>query len=388
MAAPYFSSTLSTPKPLKSPPKSLFKPYLPRLSLGRSSKPNLFNVVDGSSALGTKMALTPSAYIKPLQISLGFGASFSKKEKISSDGGQEKETQFETHCDISAPLFIPSTLQPPNSWREHSGGSVVFVETVLMPRAKPVAPLDFETSVFKKEKITLAGHDEYIVRGGRDLFHLLPDAFKGIKIGVIVSDSSDIKVKPDNYEEVFSQMKPNSILGLSHGFLLGHLQSIGLDFPTKISVIAVCPSGMDPSVRRLYDQGKEINGAVFAVRQDVDGRATNVAFGWSVALGSPLTFVSTLEQECKPDIFGEWMYYIIDEDERRVYIDGPHNAQLVMPYLKKHTLHLKLSYYLADRSLLGRHVAGMGTWELGLQCWEPEYLIACKTVAKPALIID
>lgn len=66
-------------------------------------------------------------------------------------------------------------------------------------------------------------------------------------------------------------MKPNSILGLSHGFLLGHLQSVGLDFPNNISVIAVCPKGMGPSVRRLYVQGKEINGAginsSFAVHQ-------------------------------------------------------------------------------------------------------------------------
>jgi len=66
-------------------------------------------------------------------------------------------------------------------------------------------------------------------------------------------------------------MKPNSILGLSHGFLLGHLQSEGLDFPKNISVIAVCPKGMGPSVRRLYVQGKEINGAginsSFAVHQ-------------------------------------------------------------------------------------------------------------------------
>jgi ketol-acid reductoisomerase len=159
--------------------------------------------------------------------------------------------------------------------------------------------------VFKKDEVSLAGHDEYIVRGGRDLFHLLPDAFKGIKqIGVIgwgsqgpaqaqnLRDSlaeakSDIKVKiglrkgsrsfaeargagfteenrtlgniwetvsgsdlvlllisdaaqADNYEKVFSHMKPNSILGYSHGFLLGHLQSTGLDFPKNISVIAVC----------------------------------------------------------------------------------------------------------------------------------------------------
>ncbi|EAY75202.1 hypothetical protein OsI_03093 [Oryza sativa Indica Group] len=234
--------------------------------------------------------------------------------------------------------------------------------------------LDFETSVFKKEKVSLAGHDEYIVRGGRNLFPLLPEAFKGIKqIGVIgwgsqgpaqaqnLRDSlaeakSDIVVKiglrkgsksfeearaagfteesgtlgdiwetisssdlllllisdaaqADNYEEIFSHMKPNSILGLSHGFLLGHLQSVGLDFPKNISVVAVCPKGMGPSVRRLYVQGKEVNGAginsSFAVHQDVDGRATDVALGWSVALGSPFTFATTLEQEYRSDIFGE-----------------------------------------------------------------------------------
>ncbi|CAL5330988.1 unnamed protein product [Camellia sinensis] len=234
--------------------------------------------------------------------------------------------------------------------------------------------LDFESSVFKKEKITLAGHDEYIVRGGRDLFPLLPDAFKCVKqIGVIgwgsqgpaqaqnLRDSLaeaklDIAVKiglrkgshsfaearaagfseengtlgdiwetisgsdlvllliseacrlADNYEEIFTHMKPNSILGLSHGFLLGHLQSMGLDFPKNMSVIAVCPKRMGPSVRRLYVQGKEINGAglnsSFGVYQHVDGTATDVALGWSVALGSPFTFATTLEQEYKSDRFG------------------------------------------------------------------------------------
>ncbi|CAM0881915.1 unnamed protein product [Alopecurus aequalis] len=234
--------------------------------------------------------------------------------------------------------------------------------------------LDFETSVFKKEKVSLAGHEEFIVRGGRNLFPLLPEAFKGIKqIGVLgwgsqgpaqaqnlrdslaeakldivvkiglrkgsksfqearaagfteetgtlgdiweTVSSSDLllllisdSAQADNYEKIFSHMKPNSILGLSHGFLLGHLQSVGLDFPKNISVIAVCPKGMGPSVRRLYVQGKEINGAginsSFAVHQDVDGRATDVALGWSIALGSPFTFATTLEQEYRSDIFGE-----------------------------------------------------------------------------------
>jgi ketol-acid reductoisomerase len=253
-------------------------------------------------------------------------------------------------------------------------GSALGARMVSMPTIKPPASLDFDTSIFKKEKVNLAGHDEYIVKGGRNLFPLLPDAFKGIKqIGVIgwgsqgpaqaqnlrdslVEAKSDIVVKiglrkgsrsfaearaagfteengtlgdiwetisgsdlvlllisdaaqADNYEKVLSHMKPNSILGLSHGFLLGHLQSMGLDFPKNISVIAVCPKGMGPSVRRLYVQGKEINGAginsSFAVHQDVDGRATDVALGWSVALGSPFTFATTLEQEYKSDIFGE-----------------------------------------------------------------------------------
>ncbi|GMP67779.1 hypothetical protein CsSME_00027651 [Camellia sinensis var. sinensis] len=113
----------------------------------------------------------------------------------------------------------------------------------------------------------------------------------------------------DDYEKIFCHMKPNSILGLSHGFLLGHLKSMGLDFPKNMSVIAVCPKGMGPSVRRLYVQGNEINGAginsSFGVHQDVDGRATDVALGWSVALGSPFTFATTLEQEYKSDVFGE-----------------------------------------------------------------------------------
>jgi ketol-acid reductoisomerase len=62
-------------------------------------------------------------------------------------------------------------------------------------------------------------------------------------------------------------------------------------------------------VRRLYVQGKSVNGAginaSFAIEQDIDGRATDLALGWSVALGSPYTFQTTLESEYKSDIFGE-----------------------------------------------------------------------------------
>src|SRR4051812_34025282 len=232
--------------------------------------------------------------------------------------------------------------------------------------------LNFSSKIFKVETIELEGHREQIVKGGRHLFPLLPRAFAGIKqIGVIgwgsqgpaqaqnlreSLDGTGIKVKvglrpgsgsmdqarqagfsersgtlgemfsviresdlvlllisdaaqAEQFGKVFEALKPGATLGLSHGFLLGHMRNVGAKFPANVNVIAVCPKGMGPSVRRLYVQGKSVNGAginaSFAVEQDIDGRATNLALGWSVALGSPYTFQTTLESEYKSDIYGE-----------------------------------------------------------------------------------
>lgn len=232
----------------------------------------------------------------------------------------------------------------------------------------------FSSKVFKTQDVQLADTTETIVKGGRDLFPLLPKAFEGIKnIGVIgwgsqapaqaqnLKDSldevgADVKVtiglregsssfeeakeagfseedgtlgemfdvikqsdlvillisdaaQAKLYKDIFAAMKPGSTLGLSHGFLLGHLDSIGEKFPEDMDVIAVCPKGMGPSVRRLYEQGKEVNGAginsSFAVHQDVSGKATDLALGWGIALGSPFMFETTLRSEYKSDIYGE-----------------------------------------------------------------------------------
>ena len=231
---------------------------------------------------------------------------------------------------------------------------------------------DFTSNVFETEVITLAGTQERILRGGRDRFHLLPKAFEGIKqIGVIgwgsqgpaqaqnlreSLEGTGIRVKiglrpgsssmaqareagftedngtlgemyeviresdmvlllisdaaqADNYKEIFAALRPGATLGLSHGFLLQHLENEGAAFPPDNNVIAVCPKGMGPSVRRLYEQGREVNGAginsSFAVVQNVDGKATDQALGWSIALGSPYTFMTTLKNEYKSDVSGE-----------------------------------------------------------------------------------
>ncbi len=126
---------------------------------------------------------------------------------------------------------------------------------------------------------------------------------------LLISDAAQV----EHYERIFATMKHGAMLGLSHGFLLGYFDSLGFrvknPFPNYISVIGVCPKGMGPSVRRLYEQGKEINGAgincSFTVEQDIDGRATDVALAWAIAIGAPYVFPTTLRNEYRSDIFGE-----------------------------------------------------------------------------------
>ena len=224
----------------------------------------------------------------------------------------------------------------------------------------------FESNVFPTKIISLADTEEVIVKGGHDLFNSLPRAFGlnqigfigwgsqgpaqaqntrdslegtgiNVKVGLrsgsasmgaaraagfneqdgtlgemyevicesdlvilLISDAAQV----ENYQKIFDNMKDGATLGLSHGFLLGHLKSIGEYFPENINVIGVCPKGMGDSVRRLYMQGSGIN-ASFAVEQDIDGKATDQALGWAIAIGAPCIFKTTLEMEYRSDIFGE-----------------------------------------------------------------------------------
>ncbi|GAX75263.1 hypothetical protein CEUSTIGMA_g2708.t1 [Chlamydomonas eustigma] len=234
--------------------------------------------------------------------------------------------------------------------------------------------LDFNAVSFKKELVSFAGSEEYIVRGGRDKFPQLKEAFKNIKsVGVIgwgsqapaqaqnlidsfaaagldikvqiglrmnspsvaeaeavgfskakgtigevldvvaesdlvillISDAAQAKL----YPRLLAAMKPGATLGLSHGFLLGVMKNDGVDFRKDINVVLVAPKGMGPSVRRLYEQGKSVNGAgincSFAVHQDYSGNAADIAIGWAIGVGAPFAFSTTLESEYKSDIYGE-----------------------------------------------------------------------------------
>lgn len=50
--------------------------------------------------------------------------------------------------------------------------------------------LEFDTKVFEKEQVDFAGAEEFIYRGGRDKYKLLPQAFKGVNIAQNVFEIS------------------------------------------------------------------------------------------------------------------------------------------------------------------------------------------------------
>ena len=245
--------------------------------------------------------------------------------------------------------------------------TITVMNATTNSAARPLA-----SSVFEVETIVLGGIDEHVVRGGRHLFPLLPQALRGIEqIGVLgwgpqaraqamnlrdalhgtdicvtvglrpgsqsrdearaagftedtgtlgdlmdvaasadlvlllVSDAAQVEI----HEELFSRLRPGSTLGLSHGFLVAWLRANGRALPADANVIAVCPKGMGSSVRGLFVQGADTEGAginaSIAVEQDVDGWATDLALAWAVGLGSPFVFATTMEQECRSDVFGE-----------------------------------------------------------------------------------
>src|SRR5919198_6309863 len=153
--------------------------------------------------------------------------------------------------------------------------------------------MNFTSSVFRTETMTVPGGTETILRGGRDLFPLLPAALDGVRrIGVIgwgpqgsaqaqnlrdslgdtvpvtvglregsasfeqaraadfseddgtlgemfdVISRSDLVIllisdaaQAELYPRIFETLRPGATLGLSHGFLLGHMANEGASFP-------------------------------------------------------------------------------------------------------------------------------------------------------------
>ncbi|MDE2037735.1 MAG: ketol-acid reductoisomerase [Patescibacteria group bacterium] len=138
-----------------------------------------------------------------------------------------------------------------------------------------------------------------------DPYHL---ASKSDLVICLVSDGGMV----DIHKELFKALKPGAIVGFSHGFFAGYLKSIGQELSSDHDFIMVAPKGMGPSVRKLYLQGFDTNGAGINCSVAVQARSPerfqlvqDVANAWSVGIGAPITFGTTFLNEVTSDLFGE-----------------------------------------------------------------------------------
>ncbi len=114
---------------------------------------------------------------------------------------------------------------------------------------------------------------------------------------MLISDAA----MAEHGQDYLAMMKPGAVLGLAHGFFPGFLATRGEHIRDDLRVVGVCPKGMGPSVRRLYEQGHGINASA---AWDNDGDR-DLALGWAYGIGAPFTFRTTLDMERKSDLVGE-----------------------------------------------------------------------------------
>ncbi|MCK6473106.1 MAG: ketol-acid reductoisomerase [Planctomycetes bacterium] len=101
-----------------------------------------------------------------------------------------------------------------------------------------------------------------------------------------------------------ANLQEGAALYFSHGFSIVFSEQTGVVPPRNVDVILVAPKGSGTTVRRLFLEGRGINGS-FAVHQDFTGRARERCLALGIAIGSGFLFETTFEKEVLSDLTGE-----------------------------------------------------------------------------------
>jgi ketol-acid reductoisomerase len=105
------------------------------------------------------------------------------------------------------------------------------------------------------------------------------------------------------YRQVEPKLREGAALGFSHGLAV----HFGLIEPrSDLDVFMVAPKGPGTALRSLYIQGKGMI-ALWAVAQDVTGRARALALAYGRAIGCARAglMASSFGEECEADLFNE-----------------------------------------------------------------------------------
>src|SRR5215467_5443621 len=96
-------------------------------------------------------------------------------------------------------------------------GMIDYTASKIAQREYEATELNFESSIFQKELIHVGDAEEYIVRGGRDLFPLLSKALDGIKQIGVIGWSSQGPAQAQNLRESLAGTGIKVKVGLREG---------------------------------------------------------------------------------------------------------------------------------------------------------------------------
>ena len=104
-------------------------------------------------------------------------------------------------------------------------------------------------------------------------------------------------------DHISRHLKPGKMLLFSHGYNIHYKEIVP---PPFVDVVMVAPSGPGHAVREEFKKGRGIP-TLLAVKQDVTGKAKDVALSYSKAIGGTRSccFQSTFKEETETDLFGE-----------------------------------------------------------------------------------
>ena len=137
------------------------------------------------------------------------------------------------------------------------------------------------------------------VEAGLEVYTVAEAVAKADIVQILLPDERQAKV----YKEEIEPNLKNQTLMFAHGFNIHFGQIVP---PAECDVIMVAPKGPGHLVRRTYTEGAGVP-AIFAIYQDVSGKAKEIALAYAQAIGSLRAgaIETTFKEETETDLFGE-----------------------------------------------------------------------------------
>ncbi len=135
----------------------------------------------------------------------------------------------------------------------------------------------------------------------------------GLKVATVEEAAKEadlimILLPDETHAQVYnSQIKPNlskgKTLAVAHGFSLHFNQIVA---PEDVDVIMIAPKGPGHRVRIVFEQGFGVP-ALIAVKQNISGKAKELALSYAKAIGGTRAgvFETNFREETETDLFGE-----------------------------------------------------------------------------------